>query len=101
MRFVTLQKMFIDAQEVKENLRAFGKFSDQVKDEEWNVSIADSEHEQERCLEEELAEKSVAEQDVVYNFVNYDIQEAFFLFVVITEISSANGHKNPSSPNTY
>jgi hypothetical protein len=74
-----LQQMFIDAQEVEDNLKACGKFSDQVKDEEWNADIADSEHEQEGCHEEELAEQPVEEKDVVSNFVNYDIQEAFCL----------------------
>jgi hypothetical protein len=71
--------MFIDAQEVEDNLKACGKFSDQVKDEEWNADIADSEHEQEGCHEKELAEQPVEEQDVVSNFVIYDLQEAFCL----------------------
>ena len=78
-RFVTLQQMFIDAQEVEDNLKACGKFSDQVKDDEWNADIVDSEHEQEGCHEEELAKQRVEEQDVVSNFVNYDLQESFCL----------------------
>jgi hypothetical protein len=44
-RYVTLQQMFIDAQEVEDNIKACGKFLDQVKDEEWNVDIDDSENE--------------------------------------------------------
>jgi hypothetical protein len=58
-RSVTLHQMFIDAQEVEDNLKACGKFLDQVKDEEWNADIDDIEHEQEICHEEELAEKSL------------------------------------------
>ena len=50
-RSITLHKMFIDAQEVEDNLKACRKFSNQVKDEECNVDIADSEHEQEGCHE--------------------------------------------------
>jgi hypothetical protein len=37
--------MFIDAQEVEDNIRACGKFSNQVKDEEWNADRAGSKHE--------------------------------------------------------
>jgi hypothetical protein len=71
--------MFIDAQKVENNHKSWEKFSDQVKDEEWNVDIDDSEHEQEGCHEEELAEHHVEEQDVVSNFFIYDLQEAFCL----------------------
>ena len=71
--------MFIDAKEVERNLRACGKFLDQVKDEEWNADIADNEHEQEGYHEKELEEKPVEEKDVVSNFFIYDIQEAFGL----------------------
>jgi hypothetical protein len=78
-RSVTLQQMFIDSQEVEDNIKAYGKFSYQVKDEEWNTDVDDNEHEQEGFHEEELAEQPVEEKDVVSNFVNYDIQEAFCL----------------------
>jgi hypothetical protein len=78
-RSTTLQQMFIDAQEVEDNLKACGNFLDQVKDEEWNADITDSKHEQEGCHEEELAEQSVEEQDVISYFVSCDIHEAFCL----------------------
>ena len=55
-RYVTFKEMFIDAQEVEDNLRACGKFLDQVKDEEWNANIVDNEDEQEGFHEKELAE---------------------------------------------
>jgi hypothetical protein len=61
--------MFVDAQEVEDNLRACGKFSNEVKDEEWNEDRADNEHEQEGCHEKELAEHPVEEKDVVCNFI--------------------------------
>jgi hypothetical protein len=76
-----LQQMFIGAQEVQDNLKSYGKFLDQVKDEEWNADIANSEHEQEGCHEEELAEHPVEEKYVVSNFVNYYIHEGFCLHV--------------------
>jgi len=65
--------MFIGAQEVEDNLKSHGKFSYQVKDEELNADIANSEHEQEGCHVEELAEQPVEKQYVVSNFVNYDL----------------------------
>ena len=48
--------MFIDAQEVEDNLKACRKFSNQVKDEEWNARRDDSKHEKEVCHEKELVE---------------------------------------------
>jgi hypothetical protein len=78
-RSFTFQQMFIDAQEVEDNLKACRKFSNQVKDEECNVDIDNSEHEQEGCHEKELAEKPVEEQNVVSNFCIYDLQESFCL----------------------
>ena len=76
-----MKQTFIDSQKVEDNLKACGNFSDQVKDEEWNADIADSEHEQEGCHEKELVEQPVEERDVVSNFVIYDLQEAFCLHV--------------------
>jgi hypothetical protein len=67
-RYVTLQQMFIDAQEVEDNLKACRKFSNQVKDEECNANIVDSEHEQEGRHEKELAEQPVEEKNIVSNF---------------------------------
>jgi hypothetical protein len=79
--------MFIDAQEVEENIKACGNFLDQVKDEEWNADIADNEHEQEVCYEKELAKHPVEEKDVVSNFFIYDLQEAFFYLYMMSTIT--------------
>jgi hypothetical protein len=71
--------MFIDSQEVEDNLKACRKFSNQVKDEECNANIVDNEHEQEGCHEKELAEQPVEEKNIDSNFFIYDLQEAFCL----------------------
>jgi hypothetical protein len=79
MRSITLHQMLIHAQYVEDNLKSSGKFSDQLKDEEWNADIVDSEHEHEGCHEKELAEHPIEEQYVVSNFVIYYLQEDFCL----------------------
>jgi hypothetical protein len=46
-RYVTLQQMFIDSQEVEDNLIACGKLSDELEDEGLNFEECENEHEQE------------------------------------------------------